>query len=256
VIVPVEPIVSEDLWERCDAILATQRSQAKPPPRKVVHLFAGLARCGCGTKMYVRAGSPKYVCEGCRNKIPVADLEAVFLSELNRFLLSPAEIDAHARATDGAIREKEALIARALSDLRKLEAKEDQLFELHSSGSVAKDDFARRHKPISERRRQLDDELPRLQADLDVMRISSASQEEAILSARTLTEGWASLTQTQKRQMIEATTSRIVVSKDEIEIDLISLPTTHPLGLTAETSDQRATHPQGFIAATSCTRAG
>lgn len=256
VIVPVEPIISEDLWERCDAILAAQRSQAKPPSRKAVSLFAGLARCDCGTKMYVRAGSPKYVCEGCRNKIPIADLEAVFLSELQRFLLSPAEIESYARATDGSIREKESLIGRALSERRKLDADEDHLFELYNSGSIAKEDFTRRHKPMSERRRQLDDELPRLQADLDVLRISSASQDEAISSARTLTEGWTSLSQAQKRQMVEATTSRIVVGKDEIEIDLISLPTTHPLGLTAETSDQKATHPQGFIAATSWKRAG
>lgn len=256
VIVPVEPLVSEELWDRCDAILVGQRAQAKPPARRAVSLFAGLTRCVCGTKMYVRVGSPKYVCEDCRNKIPMTDLEAVFLSELQRFLLSPAEIEAHARATDEAIREKEILIDRALSELRRLEAKEDQLFELYNSATLLKEDFARRHRPMSERRRQLDEELPRLQAELDVMRISSASQDEAVMSARTLTEGWSSLTEPQKRQLIEATTNRIVVGQNEIEIDLISLPTTHPLGRTAETSNQRATQPQGFIAATSCTWAG
>lgn len=66
-------------------------------------------------------------------------------------------------------------------DLRKVKADEDRIFDLYHSGSLAKEDFARRHAPISERRRQLDVELPRLQAKLDVMRIAAASQEEAVI---------------------------------------------------------------------------
>jgi site-specific DNA recombinase len=252
VMTEVEPVVSVELWDRVQAILEAQKAKAKPPARKAVHLFAGIAVCHCQTKMYVRAGSPKYVCEGCRNKIPIADLEAVFLSELNRFLLSPAEIDAHARATAEAIRDKERLIERALADVKKLDAEEDALFALHRDGGVATADFGRRFAPLSERRKQLDDELPRLQAELDVMRISAASQEEAVMGARTLAEGWSSLTDEQKRQMVEVTTNRIVIGKDEIEIDLAALPIPSPEG----SSHQSATRPQGFMAATSWNRAG
>jgi site-specific DNA recombinase len=250
--VPVEPIVSEELWDRCNAILASQRRQVKPVARRPVHLFAGIAHCECGTRMYVKAGSPKYVCEACRNKIPIADLEGVFLSELSRFLVSPAEIEAFSRASDEAMREKEILIAKAQADLRKLDTDEDRLFDLYSSGSLPKEDFARRHAPISARRRDIEAELPRLQAELDVMRISSASQAEAFTSARTLTEGWSALSDEHKRQMIEATTNRIVVGKEEIEIDLLNLP----ISLPSKSTHQKATHLQGFIAATSWKRAG
>lgn len=248
VMTPVEAIVSDELWDRCNAILEAQKAKVKPVSRSTVHLFAGLARCHCGTKMYVRAGSPKYVCEGCRNKIPTADLEAVFLSELRRFLVSPEEIAAHGRATAEAIREKERLVERSLADLKKLDIEEDALFALHREGGVRTEDFGRRFAPLSERRRQLDDELPRLQTELDVMRISAASQEEAISGAKTLTEGWSALSAAQKRQMIEATTNHIVIGTEEIEIDLISLP----LG----SSDKSAPQRQGFCAATSWNRAG
>lgn len=248
IMVPVEAIVSDELWDKCAAILSAQSQQVKHVTRKAVHLFAGIAHCHCGTKMYVRAGSPKYVCEGCRNKIPIGDLEAVFLSELHRFLLSPAEIEAHSRAVADAMREKERLIEKTLADFKKVEAEEDAVFDLYNAGGFPKEDFARRHRPISERRRQLEEELPRIQAELDVMRISASSQEEAIQGAKTLTEGWSSMTAPQKRQMVEATTNRIVIGKEEIEIDLLYLP--------SGTSDQSATHPQGFWAATSWKRAG
>lgn len=252
----VEAIVPEELWDRCATILDAQKAKVKPVARTAVHLFAGIAHCACGTKMYVRAGSPKYVCEGCRNKIPTADLEAVFLSELRRFLVSPDEIAAHNRAAAEVMREKERLIERALADLKKLDVEEDALFALHREGGVATSDFGRRFAPLSERRRQFDDELPRLQAELDVMRISSASQEEAMSGARSLTESWEAMSLAQKRQMIEATTNRIVIGKEEIEIDLLYLPTSPPPGLTAGSTDQSATQPQGFMAATSWKRAG
>ncbi|HTK34923.1 MAG TPA: recombinase family protein [Caulobacteraceae bacterium] len=256
VVIPVEPIVTDELWEKCATILDSQRARVKPVSRQVTHLFAGIAHCACGTRMYVRAGSPKYVCEGCRNKIPIADLEAVFLSELHRFLLSPEEIEAHARAATEAMRDKERLIERTLADLRKIEAEEARVFELYHAGQIPKEDFARHHRPISERRRQHEDEVPRLQAELDVMRISAASQEEAVLGAQTLTDRWPSLSASEKRQMVEATTSRIVVGKDEIEIDLLHLPVYQPTALTGGSSHHSATQLQGFIAATSCTRAG
>jgi len=72
------------------------------------------------------------------------------------------------------------------------------------------------------------------------MRISSTSQEEAINGAKTLTEGWTSLTPEQKRQMVEATTDRITVGKDEIEIQLVALP--------LRTDRQSATEPHGCVA--------
>jgi len=254
--VPVEPIVSAELWDKAAALLESQKAQVKPVARRGVHLFAGIAHCTCGTRMYVRAKSPKYVCEGCRNKIPIADLEAVYLSELHRFLLSPEEIEAHARAASDAMREKERLIERTLSDLRKTETEETRVFDLYHAGQIKKDDFARHHRPISERRKQLEDELPRLQAELDVMHISVASQEEAVLGAQTLTGQWTSLTDGEKRQMVEATTSRIIIGKDEIEIDLHHLAAIQPNALTGVSSGQKATQPQGFMAATSWKRDG
>lgn len=75
----IEPIVSEDIWQRANNLLSLK--QTKPP----VHLFAGFAFCDCGGKMLVPSNTEKYVCLECRHKINTEDLEAVFVSQLAKF---------------------------------------------------------------------------------------------------------------------------------------------------------------------------
>lgn len=220
ILVPVEPILSEELWDRCAAILADQEARRKPA-RKVAHLFAGFAHCICGQRMYVYHPSPKYVCTGCRNKIPVDDLEAVYRAQLTNFLVDPSEIAAHEAAAREAMGDRERLIASAQKDLAKIATDSDRLFELYSDGALGKEDFRRRFQPLSERRSQLEEELPRMQAELDVLRINLFSRTEALGEAQALSEQWGDLGFDDKRQIIEAITDRIVIGKEDVEITLL-----------------------------------
>ena len=221
---PVERIISDELFDECTRIMLSQLSLRKPQTKRATYLFAGFTFCACGTKMYVRSGSPKYVCEGCRNKIPMADLEAVYREQLRHFLVSPQEIEAHNAAALDAIKDKERLIESIKAELKKIEFEDDHLFQLYGAKDLSKEDFGRRHRPLSERRNQLEDELPRLQAEHDVMRISTYTRQEAIGEARALTDRWGDLPDDEKRQIIEAITERIVIDKEDIEITLLQLP--------------------------------
>lgn len=75
----IEPLISQEMFDKCQAILALQKGKAK---RKPAHLFAGLTVCGCGGKMYVPSASHKYVCRRCKAKIHKHDLEAVFIDQI------------------------------------------------------------------------------------------------------------------------------------------------------------------------------
>ena len=224
VLLPCEPIVSEELWERCNAALAARKTGPKPVARKASHLFAGYAFCGCGTKMYVWSNSPKYICSGCRNKIPVGDLEAVYREQLRSFLLSPEDIRAHRQAGDVEAVAQEHLVESAEAELTKIEREEERLYQLYLADSLSKEDFGRRHRPLSERRTQLEEELPRLQARLDALRIGSISEATAIDEARDLATRWDDMSQEEKRQIVEAITDRIIVGRDDVEIRLLYLP--------------------------------
>jgi site-specific DNA recombinase len=55
----VEPLVSDELWTECNALIDRRKADRPPPGPKTVHLFAGLIWCGCGERMYVFSRSPK-----------------------------------------------------------------------------------------------------------------------------------------------------------------------------------------------------
>ncbi|HEY3814535.1 MAG TPA: recombinase family protein [Caulobacteraceae bacterium] len=245
----VPAIVSEELWDTCNSILSDGQERWAKRGRPASYLFTGFAFCECGQKMYVWANSPKYRCPACQNKIPIADLEEVFRGQLEHFLLSPAETAAHAQAAREVVREKEALIEAARAELRKVQTDEDDLFALHLRREIPTEGFGLRYNPIAARRKELDEEIPRLQAECDLITLNLLNQEEAIRGALDLTERWDRLEHNEKRQIVETITDRIVVGREEVEINLLHVPQ-------SGNAAGKATSGQGFCAAISCTRAG
>ena len=239
----VVPIISEELWDRC-----ANRKKSAPSGRGAVHLFAGFTHCTCGSKMYVFSSTPKYVCHACRNKIPIDDLEEVFRAQLEGFLISPEEIAAHTEAASETLHEKIALVAAAEAELKRTETDINKYYKMHFDALISNEDFVRKHRPLSERRTQLEDEIPQLQAEVDVLRIAIHSREAALTDARDLASRWNTLPFQEKRQIVETITDRIVIGKDEVDITLLYTP--------VRGNHQKATHSHGFSAAISWNRAG
>lgn len=232
---PVEPIVSEELWTQCNHILDQQAAGAAPRARNPLNLFAGLLWCACGRKMYARTADPKYVCFGCRNKIAKDDLEAIFLEQIKGFLLSPEEIAQHLIQADHSIKEKEALLATQERELARVRQDMDQLYRLYLEGEVPSRGFGERYRPLEHRAEQLDDEVARLQAALDVARINHRSSDQILGEASDLYKQWPQLEHQDKRKVIESLTDKITVGKEDIQLDLAYFPSAKMLTKCANT---------------------
>lgn len=247
----VEAIVPAPLWERANHALDLMRQKRTPRSRETVHLFSGFAICHCGHKMYVPSNTPKYVCYSCRNKIPVMDLEAIFQEQLHTFVLSDDEIEAYLGDAKAGIREREERIEHLLSERDRVRREMDKVYALYLADEITKDGFGDRYRPLEERLKQLNDQLPVIQAEVDALKINLLSSDQIVADTRDLYARWHTLSREEKRFIIEAITERIEVGEGDIAIHLNYLPT-HP----SLDGGSKATRPQGFIAATSWTEAG
>ena len=222
--VDVEAVVAADLWDRCNAILNEQKGAHKRPARRAVQLFAGIAFCECGQKMYVPSNTPKYVCYKCRNKIPVDDLEAVYVDELKGVFLSKSRLEEELKRSDEAISEKEGLLKVKLQEREKNRQEIDRVYRLYVDEKLNGDQFADFYRPLEERKKQLEDEVPRLQAELDVLKINGVSADEVLAEATDLYSRWPTFERELKRRVVESITDKIVVGRDEVSIHLAHIP--------------------------------
>lgn len=235
ILVPVEAIVSEEIWAAANALLDEKRSKGRRQTKPVVHLFAGVATCECGNKMYVPSNSPKYTCSKCRNKIPVRDLEAIFKEELRAFVFSPDEIFGHVQAGNEQVQSFENLITSMEAEQKKLTGEADKLIELYQGNVLDKKAFGVRYEKLRVRLEQIGEELPELQAKRDVLKISLASREEVLTGSKDLVERWDTLEHPDRRQVVEAILDRVVVGNGEVEFNFLYNP-----GLASSPNSQHA----------------
>jgi site-specific DNA recombinase len=250
VLTPVEAIVPEELWDRCNAVLAERAATGKRPAKRTVHIFTGLAHCECGPKMYVASGTTKYACRKCGNKIPADDLEAIFREQLREFFLSSEELGRCLEQADEEVAGKSELLASLEADRAKVKAEMDKVYRLHLADQISQEGFGQLYRPLEERLAAIEDELPRLQAELDFLRIQNLSRDEIVAEAQDLYGRWTDLLPAEKRQIVENVVERITVGKTGVAIDLAYFPPS------VGNSSKKATPPHGFIAATNITCAG
>lgn len=217
-------IVSEELWEECNAILLKRKASHKPVAKRAVYVFAGYVYCVCGEKMYVRSNTPKYVCMACRTKIPIADLDRVFQSELEKFALSPEAIAAYLAQGSEAVSEKEELLGALLRERERLTKEADKLYRLYQEDALTVDGFRERHRPLEERLAGLGVEIPRLQGEIAFLKVKTEMQDEIVGRTRDLAHDWRDMDTPRKRVVVESLVNRVTIHPDTVEIELANLP--------------------------------
>jgi site-specific DNA recombinase len=224
VLTPVEPIISEQLWHQCNEIIDTRRANGKPPAKKPAHLFTGVTYCACGQKMYVPSNTPKYVCYACHNKIPTDDLEGVFQEQLKQLFHSSADISEYLNQADAFIKEKAELLEALEKEQQKLQQEMDKMMRLYLDDQLPSEGFGKRYRPLEDRAKQIEDQIPALQGEIDFLKISFLSSDEIISEAQDLYSRWPQLAEAEKRKIVESVVERLTIGKDEVGIELCYLP--------------------------------
>ena len=75
-----------------------------------------------------------------------------------------------------------------------------------------------------ERKKQLEADIPRLQAEIDLGKVETLSAEEVASEAEKLHQLWPKMEPAEKRRIVEAITEKVVIGKGEINITLCYLP--------------------------------
>jgi site-specific DNA recombinase len=220
----VKAIVPEDLWNRCNNILDEQLNKRKKPSRKTVHLFSGIAYCHCGQKMYVPSNSPKYTCAKCRNKISVPDLEAIYQEQLKNFFDSDNQIKDYLKQADQVIKDKSDLLELLTEEKRKVIQEIEKTWQLYNQDKLNPDQFGDRFQPLDTRKKQLENQIPELQGEIDFLKIKYLSSNEIFTEAKDLYSRWPQLSSEEKRMIAENITENIIIGKDTLEVNLCYLP--------------------------------
>ncbi|MCF8247561.1 MAG: recombinase family protein [Saprospiraceae bacterium] len=221
-------IVSDELWESCNRIIDEMAKKKGKVRRKGVHLFSGIVECECGTKMYMRTLSPKYVCPNCKNKIGPDDLEEIFHGQLENFLFSDTEIQNHLSQEKKMLIEKEELLSTRKQEFQKLKQKATGIMELYHDGQLSKESFSEYHTPVYEMQTQVEQSMMDLQGQIDALRMQSLDNVQVLSDAQNLHKQWKSFSLLEKKSIIEAITKSIVIGKEDIEINLSYIPTLLP----------------------------
>lgn len=218
-------IISDELWNACNQILDEMSASITKVRRKGVHIFSGKIECHCGTKMYMRTLSPKYICPNCKNKIAPNDLEEIFHSQLECFLFSDTEIQNHLNKEKLVLANKEELLETRKKEFLKVKQKVSNILELYHEGELSKEAFREHYEPVYQNQNQIEDSIMAIQGEIDALKLESLNNSQILYDARNLHNHWSNFTLEEKKDIIDLITKSIIIGKEDIEINLTYIPT-------------------------------
>ena len=183
--------------------------------------------------MYERANIGKFHCRACNRKIPVQGLEEFMRQELHLFYGSPQQVAVRLDDAKKNLVENEQALASLQRQIQKVREDMKQTHQLLLDGHITPQGFGEFYKPAEERLNQLLTGLPKLEADVNRLRVNQISVEEVIHEARTLYEQWLML-DNDRRTIVETVFERIEIKDGQnggvkILPSFSSLPTSEEL---------------------------
>lgn len=228
IITPCQAIISEELWERCNAILDEQAVRLARKGRISEYLLAGFVKCECGTSMYVFSTAKKFTCKKCKNNIKVVDMDDIYQQVLKGYL-NDMQPQIYVEELEAKIKEKQSLLMASMKKRNHLQKKMDELVPLRISGDLDKEHFAKIYQPLVTQVHQLDKSIPEIEAEIDLTRVHITSADHVLKEARGLYKSWSKMLFAQKRAIVETITEYITIGKDTIDVGIYYLSTPEKL---------------------------
>jgi len=207
-----------------NGIMDAQEHKRTPAGPKAVYLLSGLVKCSCTKVMYVYHNSKAYVCQTCKTRISVADLDEIYQLYLKEYLDGINIADYRAQS-DIQLQETKRLLEVSTTDRNRIAKRMNDLIELRLEGGLSKDRYMEQYNPLEERLQQLDKQLPQLEAEIDIRSMQLLSSDVVITEAKTLLSEWEQMEFDQKRIIVETITTGIEIGKEDITITLAYDPT-------------------------------
>ena len=228
VMVEVEPIVTEELWNQVNQFLDVQRARLTRTTRVACSLFSGIASCQCGQKMYKLSNSPKYVCQRCRNKIHVDALETEFLRVLRAAFDGTNVSTLFARAQEELTGSRNA-VASLEAELQPVKAEMSKCYRAYVASHLDERDFGELYRPLKKRAQSIEEQLALQRAEVEALEYRCSSEDrtkDAV--AQILDVWWAAASPERHRRLAEGLVQSVTVSRDGVVFNF------HYLGLLGE----------------------
>jgi len=104
-----------------------------------------------------------------------------------------------------------------------------QTHQLYLHKQISGDGFRDLYAPAEERLNQLQNELPKLEAEVDFLKVNKLSADDVLHEANTLYDQWPKLPIEDKRKIAESLVEKIVIGEGEIDTTFSYLPSSEEL---------------------------
>jgi site-specific DNA recombinase len=229
----VPPLVSPETWEAVQLIFAERTAKYQAGvPKESRYPFGGLLVCECGKKMYVQryVGMKvnRYRCMACHNKINEDVITEQFLEGIKAMVVTPEKLEGpkEAEATIGALQER---LENARREIQAVNSKTEKLLELWNEGMIDKPTFAERLDGLRTRKEQLANEIPRIQGEIDFIKVSEVGRDYLLARAVSIASMWPLFDDVTKNGLIREIVDSITVGKDSLDFSFTCPPDFMPL---------------------------
>ena len=225
---PVEALVSAEVWDKANAILMDGKRARSRPAKRSPYLFTGVALCECGRRMYLRHGTPNYICNsvgGCGNRVRRTTLESAVEAVITQRLSDADWATSYVAEAKALLHEKQARLSEVEAEQKLAQETIRKAFDLVMQGQMPQSRYQIICEPHESRLPAATEEASRLRAEIDLLGSPAVSTEAILSETSALGKQWGTADLASRRSTLEAMEFRVTVTKQNgIGVELQYFP--------------------------------